>query len=267
MQLRKKLEELSHRELICLHNCDRAGYAYPLNLMLECSSGLYVAILDHDDLMNKDRLQIQFDFLEKNSEICAVGTSIRLINSLGEVIGHHVYESDPQKLRKALQHKTPLAHPSAMMKRSAVNQIGGYRDFYDTAEDLDLWLRLSEFCNLSNLVEHLTDYRLHESQVTSTSRYRNLTAGLAAIQSARFRRKGLTEIHDLYESPQAFGRVLSIRIRLHYRIYCERLIRNIRHSRLSGNYSLSLCYFVSLFIVSPRQAIWVLKFGFKALKS
>ena len=267
IHLQKSLEELLRRESICLHVCDRAGYAYPLNLMLDCSSGLYVAILDHDDLMNQHRIQIQFDFLEKNPQICAVGSSIRLIDSSGEVIGRQVYESNPQKVRKALLHKTPLAHPSAMIKRSAVNMIGGYRDFYDTAEDFDLWLRLSEFYNLSNLVENLTDYRLHESQVTSTSRYRNLTASFAAMESARFRKKGFAEIHERYDSPQAYGSVLSIRVKLNYRIYCEKLLRNIRKCHLSGRNLLTLCYFVLLLIVSPRQGIWALKLGFRSLKS
>jgi glycosyltransferase involved in cell wall biosynthesis len=247
--------------------CDRAGYSYPLNVMLDCSSGLYVAILDHDDLMNENRIQIQFDFLEKNPEICAVGSSIRLIDSSGEVIGRQIYESHPRKIRKALLHKTPMAHPSAMMRRSAVYKVGGYRDFYDTAEDFDLWSRLSESYNLSNLVENLTDYRLHESQVTSTSRYRNLTASLAAMQSARLRKRGLSEIHDRYESPQAFGRVLHIRIKLHYRIYCEKLLRKTRMSHLSGSHWLTLCYFTLLFIVSPRQGIWALKLGFRSLTS
>ena len=265
IHLRDSLEELHRQASICLHVCDRAGYAYPLNLMLDCSSGLYVAILDHDDLMNRNRIQIQFDFLEKNREICAVGSSIRLINSLGEVIGHQVYESNPQKVRKVLLHKTSLAHPSAMIRRSAINKVGGYRDFYDTAEDFDLWLRLSEFCNLSNLVENLTDYRLHESQVTSTSRYRNLTASSAAMQSARLRKKGLAEIHDRYKSPQSYGGVFSIRVKLNYRIYCEKLLRNIRTCHLIGRHSLALYYFVLLLVVSPRQGIWALRLGFRSL--
>lgn len=267
IHLQIHLEELSRRGSICLHMCDRAGYAYPLNLMLNCSSGLYIAILDHDDLMNKDRLQTQFDFLEKNPEICAVGSSVRLIDSSGEVIGNQVYESNPQKIRIALMDKTPLAHPSAMMRRAAVNQIGGYRDFYDTAEDYDLWLRLSEIYNLSNLVENLTDYRIHDSQITSTSRYRNLTASLAAAKSAKLRKKGLTEIHDRYKSPQAFGNTLSIRVNLHYRIYCEKLLRNIRKSYLSGSHAVAFCYLVLLLTVSPRQGIWALKLGFRSRKN
>ncbi len=266
IHLRKSLEELHRRESICLHECDRAGYAYPLNLMLDCSSGLYVAILDHDDLMNRNRIQIQFDFLENNPEVCAIGSSIRLIDSSGKVIGHQVYESNPQKVRRALLYKTPLAHPSAMIKRSAVNMIGGYRDFYDTAEDFDLWLRLSEFYNLSNLVENLTDYRLHESQVTSTSRYRNLTASFAAMHSAKLRKKGLAEIHDRYESPQAYGSVLSIRTKLKYRIYCEKLLWKIRKCHLSRRNSLTLCYFVLLLVINPRQGVWALKLGFRNLK-
>ena len=34
-----RLEEMSSRDQICLHKCDRAGYAYPLNLMIGCGSG------------------------------------------------------------------------------------------------------------------------------------------------------------------------------------------------------------------------------------
>ena len=52
------------------------------------------------------------------------------------------------------------------MKRDAIFQAGLYNTFYDGAEDLDLWLRMSHLGFLRNSEEALTRYRMHSQQVT-----------------------------------------------------------------------------------------------------
>ena len=266
-ELLSRLAAMSIRKEVCLHPCDKAGYAYPLNLMIQCAEGRYVAILDHDDLMHKSRIQRQFDFLELHPDVSAVGSSVRLIDSLGNEIGSHHYESRPEKIRNSISRKSPLAHPAAMISREALTHIGGYRDFYDTAEDYDLWLRLSEFSNLSNLGETLTDYRLHESQVTHTSRFRNLTASIAAVESAKRRRSRVPEIHELFDTPHEYGERLSVKTRVNYQIFCENLLRNFRRFSLDYSVLRAGFYLALLILVNPKKAIWAIRLAFRKLNN
>jgi hypothetical protein len=53
-----------------------------------------------------------------------------------------------------------------MMRTAAVRAVGGYREAYNTLEDLDLFLRLAEVGNLENLPEVLLKYRQHFGSVT-----------------------------------------------------------------------------------------------------
>jgi len=261
-----QLEELSRRGSICLHICDQAGYAYPLNLMLECASGIYVAILDHDDLMRENRLQLQFDFLGSHPEISALGSAIRLIDDMGNEIGYQRYESNPEKIRATLLRKNPLAHPAVMLRRSSINSAGCWRGFYDTAEDYDLWLRLSEFSNLSNLPDILSDYRLHKSQVSQTSRRRNLAAGLAAVESARMRRKGKFEVHELFGTTNEYGGQLFVKARVNYMIWCEFLLGRLRLAGLAQKSFRAAVFLFLLFMTNPRKAIWATRLIVRRLK-
>jgi len=54
-----------------------------------------------------------------------------------------------------------LPQPAAMLRKSALLQVGGYRHDYPYSEDVDLFLRLAEVGQLANLPDVLVKYRLH----------------------------------------------------------------------------------------------------------
>jgi hypothetical protein len=81
-------------------------------------------------------------------------------------------------------------HPFVMMRRTAVERIGGYRHV-DFAEDTDLYWRLSEIGRLEVMDEFLGEYRVHESSVSSRSivngRISAMNSQLSAISAQRRR--------------------------------------------------------------------------------
>jgi hypothetical protein len=52
-----------------------------------------------------------------------------------------------------------------MMRRSALDRVGGYRAEFNIVEDLDLFLRLAEVGRLANLPDRLLRYRQHLKSV------------------------------------------------------------------------------------------------------
>lgn len=138
------------------------GIVAALNTGLENIFSEYVARMDGDDLMFPDRLQSQLEYLEKTSICDAVGGQLEQIDMQGFRIGDSKFRNKIGSSYKELLSSSPLAHPASMIRRSALSQIGGYRDFL--AEDWDLWVRLRRNGELHNLSQKVIKYRIHNNQ-------------------------------------------------------------------------------------------------------
>ena len=84
-QVYEDLETISDSRLKVYHP-KSVGPAEPVNELFEFLSGDLVAILDADDMMEPNRLQLQYEFLAKNQEVAVVGSSVFLIDERGNAI-------------------------------------------------------------------------------------------------------------------------------------------------------------------------------------
>jgi hypothetical protein len=66
-----------------------------------------------------------------------------------------------------LSGKCLIQHPSVMMRRTAIEKVGGYDPSMEGAEDYDLWLRLSRTMPIRNIDTVLLHYRRHSCQVST----------------------------------------------------------------------------------------------------
>lgn len=148
-----------------------SGISDALNFGIEHCRGEYVARIDSDDEMIKDRLIKQKLFLDKNPMVSAVGTQIIKISESGSITGQSRYPNNAFLLGKILRIRNCMAHPSVMYRRDEVLRLGGYRATFDGAEDYDLWVRLSRKGNVANLKDYLTKYRIWNGQ--DTNRYKS----------------------------------------------------------------------------------------------
>lgn len=133
--------------------------AYALNLGIEHASFEYVARMDADDIAHPERLKLQFEYLIKN-DLDVVGTSIRIINQSGEVIGSKILPTGTA-ISKWLPFKNVFVHPSTLIRKSMLIKVRGYNAGFNS-EDYDLWLRLKRIgvC-WDNMPQTLLDYRIH----------------------------------------------------------------------------------------------------------
>lgn len=144
-----------------------AGLVAALNTGISLARGDFIARMDGDDISLADRFQKQVDFLDAHPDIGAVGSWVTVIDEQGEPrAGGPDNPTDPWQLRDNLAKGTPILHPTAMMRRALVQQIGGYRAVYTHCEDYDLWLRFSEISSLANVPERLLLYRFYGGQVS-----------------------------------------------------------------------------------------------------
>jgi hypothetical protein len=173
-----------------------AGPAEPINELFESVSCDLIAILDADDMMEANRLQLQFDFLAQNPQVAVVGSSVFLIDEKGNRFGVKVFPTDAHVIYEQRYRKMPVAHPSIVFRKSSIVEVGSYRSYYDFAEDFDLWLRVLDRYQISNLKEFLTSYRIHPKQTTNISLEKNVLAAVAARISGKRRSKGRLDLSE-----------------------------------------------------------------------
>lgn len=153
----------------------RPGISEALNAGVLVEDCDFLARIDADDWMESDRLSRQVDFLEENPNVVCVGSQTRNIDVEGRPIEVSKLPTSQAQVRAMMQDFNVISHPSTMIRASALRQVGGYDKRFDGAEDYHLWLRLLRIGDIQNLVEALTNYRVHENQI---SRQSDSTLGL-----------------------------------------------------------------------------------------
>jgi hypothetical protein len=176
------------------------GLSRTLNRGWQAARAPYIARLDADDVALPDRLSRQVSFLDAHPRVAAVGGSLIRIDESGAVGATVTFPTRNRGIRATLRRRSCIAHPAAVIRRSALENVGGYR--LDEAEDFDLWLRLSDEWELANLREPVVLYREHPAQVTRATVERQMVATLAIHASAKARRAGR---HDPLASAPAMS--------------------------------------------------------------
>jgi len=122
-----------------------------------------VARMDADDVSHPTRLQKQWALLAADPALAAVGCGVRLIQSEGEGMERYVdwvnSLATPEAVARERFVECPVIQPSMMMRREALELVGGYEETA-WAEDHDLILRmLARGLRIGKVEEVLLDWR------------------------------------------------------------------------------------------------------------
>ena len=145
---------------------EHSGLIATLNRGLKDSNAEYVARMDQDDVSLPHRLEKQVAFLEQNPGVAVVGGAAQVVDAHGSLNQERRPPCSPTEVARALAERSAIIHPTVLMRRGAVDQVGGYRTPFLAAEDYDLWLRLSERYKLANIPEIVLRYSAGGSQLS-----------------------------------------------------------------------------------------------------
>ncbi len=174
------------------------GLADSLNIGIQRAKGRWVARVDADDICELNRFQKQVEFVNTEPDVVFVGTGLTTIDYQGAKKNVFSYPADHLTLLQNLisSQKFP-PHSSAFYRADIFRSIGGYRGRIRRAEDLDLWLRLSEVGKLACLEEPLVQIRKHPDQISNDEGgQRQLLDSRLAIISYWIRNFGLLDPVD-----------------------------------------------------------------------
>lgn len=182
---------------------EHRGIAAAINLALEEVTAEFVARLDGDDIATKNRLAVQYEFLQSHRDVVVVGSNAILIDEQGKPLKRRTSPSGWKKIHNILKTRNCICHPATMIRTSALRQIGGYRDKFRTSQDYDLWLRISELGKIENISQDLLLYRRHSSQVSnSKNAHRQTLYSVGAAIDFFLRKYGFVETETIINEHQ-----------------------------------------------------------------
>lgn len=160
------LEGLWDGRLRVVQNTEPLGLAMSLNIGVEEARGEYVARMDADDVSDPRRIGKQARFLDEHKDVGVVGTQTVFIDPDGREVPSTPLPTTPAMVRWQLHFLNPIAHPTVMMRRDLIKELGGYSTRAHLCEDYELWLRAMRKTDLANLPEPLLRYRRHGGSVS-----------------------------------------------------------------------------------------------------
>lgn len=188
-----------------IHQPNR-GLIASLNRLIEEARAPLIARMDGDDVSLPERFARQVAFLDAHPGHGVVGTNTHDLDTAGRVlVCDDFHPLDHDAIVAALEHGSPICHPSVMMRRAVVRAAGGYRPAYRHCEDYDLWLRLASQTRLANLPDRLIYYRRSPGQVSNRHSVAQQTGAAIARAAARERAAGRVDPTDGLDSLPPIG--------------------------------------------------------------
>jgi glycosyltransferase involved in cell wall biosynthesis len=193
------IDRISRTEprITLLRNTTDLGHSGALNVGLQRCCGTWIARIDADDVALPDRLERQIEFLRNNPDVKVTSCLAFYINADGTRVGKSFHdlttrEAFARYMRQNLA--IGILHPGAMIDRVELNDVGGYRQEYGPANDIDLWARL---CERGALIlvqeEYLMEYRVHQGSETAQDFEHSRLKYQWARDCMRARRQGRPE--------------------------------------------------------------------------
>jgi len=169
------------------------GLSATRNLGIANARGMYVALLDQDDLWSPEKLEKQVACFESASETGMVYTDAWVSNEVGGTKRRYsgVVRPHAGRVFEQLLFENFIVCSSVLIKKDVLGRVGPFNPQYKQAEEYDLFLRIAETFPIGYVDSPLTTYRVHQSNTTREQKYlaqtesREILSGFAGKGTAR----------------------------------------------------------------------------------
>lgn len=144
-------------------NKENIGLPASLNKGLKIAKGKYIARQDADDISLSNRLEVQYNYMEDNSDVDILGSDNYYIDIGGNIFSENsIDEIDVTHL--LLSKKTLFSHGTAFIRKSVFDDIGFYNESFFLSQDREYWMRsYMKNKKIHRLRKFLYKFRITES--------------------------------------------------------------------------------------------------------
>lgn len=149
-----------------------------LRQALAWASGRYIVCHEAGDVSAPQRLERQAALLNRRKDVVAVWSAVEWADEAGQMLRRVEYPTQHRSLVRHIEEQELPAPGAVMVRREALEAVGGFREAFVLAAELDLWLRLAEVGKLASIGEALYTARFHADlpAVAQYAAYRDYAA-------------------------------------------------------------------------------------------
>lgn len=164
----QSIQENDNR-LRSIRNEKNLGLSVSLNKAIASCDSKYIARLDADDLMMRNRIKLQANLLDNNPSIGICGSGAFIIDEYNKPLSISPPKAHSETLFWTSIWRVPFFHPSVLFRADILssNHLTYNEEDYLGLEDYTLWSEILTISNGYNFCEPLLLYRKHSGQVTS----------------------------------------------------------------------------------------------------
>ena len=143
---------------------ENRGVHAAINAGIRQATGEYIAILDSDDAWLPHKLERQIPVLDESTKAAAVYSRAYIIDADGKTKDRDNLQGDalnPETAFDDLLRHDPIPILTAVIKRSCIDEVGGFSETLNAISDWDLWIRISTRWPIVFIPEPLALYRIH----------------------------------------------------------------------------------------------------------
>lgn len=188
------------KRITILRNKENHGPSYSRNIALYNAKGEYVAIMDSDDISYPNRFEEQVKYLEENQNVVACGTWFKYFGTKNHEAKRIIEDNEYYRCCLLFNNAPTILNSSVMLRKKALIDNGIiWNEELRLGEDYLMWVQLSEIGIVTNLNEILVNYRIHESQATSSKNKKKINSNTWIIQKYQLDKVGITLSEEDYK--------------------------------------------------------------------
>ena len=184
-----------HRVKVIENN---VGFVEALNLGIKMSNGRHVGRMDSDDICVNTRFEDQSEFMREN-KASLIGSWAYSISHEGKTIGTIEPPYKSEEIRKKIMFHCPILHPSVLMEKKMLNEIGYYDPNFYGAEDYELYLRaISKNYKIVNIPKHLIYLREADSSIMRGPQWKSTRKAYIKAKNTALLHYGFNRYYDIF---------------------------------------------------------------------
>lgn len=178
------IKTFSDKRIKILNNASNVGNYPSRNRGLRIAKGKYICVMDADDTAFPNRFERQFIFMEENPDIGLAGSGFRYFGKEQDIFR----ENDFERIKVSLLRNNCFIHPTLIMRHEFLKKYNlRYNEKYYYSADYDLIVRAAGLFLVTNILEILLNYRIHDQQITMKNRAKQMQyADEIAIQQLKY---------------------------------------------------------------------------------